>query len=191
MSNVVNNRLSVTVDSQVITEVKSKIDEISTLLPFLTGLTKDERRNLPKINRSNKVFVEDALDSMRQNGDILPNFIKLGEVEKDYSLYNDLKVLALELAELSEKVNDTRILAGSEAYSTSLLAYKMFGVAANSGVPGAEALHSRLKERFSSNGNSITEENEQEDQNQNPDNETDSSGGNSTAESDFDSAQSS
>ncbi|WP_271784605.1 hypothetical protein [Aquimarina algiphila] len=175
MSNVVNNRLSVTVDPQVIIEVKSKIDEISTLLPFLTGLTKDERRNLPKINRSNKVFVEDTLDSMRQNGDILPNFIKLGEVEKDYSLYNDLKVLALELAELSEKVNDTRILAGSEAYSTSLLAYKMFGVAANSGVPGAEALHSRLKERFSSNGNSTTEENEQEDQNQNPDNETDSS----------------
>ncbi|WP_299444074.1 hypothetical protein [uncultured Aquimarina sp.] len=153
MTNVLNNRLSVTVDPTVITEVKNRIEEINTLLPFLTGLTRDERRTLPKINRSNKIFVEDTLDSMRQNGDILPNFINVEEVDKDYALYNELKVLALELAELSEKVNDTRILAGSEAYTTSLLAYKMFGVAANSGVAGAEALHSRLRERFAISGN--------------------------------------
>lgn len=157
MSNVLNNRLSVTVDPAAITEVKNRIEEINTLLPFLTGLTRDERKTLPKINRSNKIFVEDTLDSMRQNGDILPNFINVEEVDKDYALYNELKVLALELATLSEKVNDTRILAGSEAYSTSLLAYKMFGVAANSGVAGAEALYSRLKERFATSGNATEE----------------------------------
>ncbi|WP_103068137.1 hypothetical protein [Aquimarina sediminis] len=155
MSNVLNNRLSVTVDPQVITEVKSKIAEINGLLPFLTGLTTNERKTQPKINRSNKLFVEDTLDSMRQNQGIVPDYIKLEELEKDYALYNELKVLALELAELSEKVNDTRILAGSEAYSTSLLAYKMFGVAANSGVAGAEALYARLKERFTNASNPI------------------------------------
>lgn len=42
MSNVLNNRLSVTVDASVITEVKTKIEEINALLPFLTGLTKEE-----------------------------------------------------------------------------------------------------------------------------------------------------
>ncbi|WP_025665632.1 hypothetical protein [Aquimarina megaterium] len=152
MSNVLNNRLSVTVDPQVITEVKSKIEEINTLLPFLTGLTKEERKTLPKINRSNKLFVEDTLNSMRQNEEIVPGYINLDEVEKDYALYNELKVLALELAELSEKVNDTRILAGSEAYTTSLLAYKMFGMAAQSGVAGAESLYTRLRERFASTG---------------------------------------
>ena len=172
MSNVLNNRLSVTVDPAVITEVKTKIEEINALLPFLTGLTKEERKTLPKINRSNKVFVEDTLDSMRQNGNILPNFVQVEEVEKDYSLYNDLKVLALELAELSEKVNDTRILAGSEAYSTSLLAYKMFGVAANSGVAGAEALYSRLRERFAQSGGS-TSATEEDDNDQGTDSTTD------------------
>ncbi|WP_299221843.1 hypothetical protein [uncultured Aquimarina sp.] len=181
MSNVLNNRLSVTVDPTVITEVKNRIEEINTLLPFLTGLTKDERRTLPKINRSNKIFVEDALDSMRQNGDILPSFINVEEVDKDYALYNELKVLSLELAELSEKVNDTRILAGSEAYSTSLLAYKMFGVAANSGVAGAEALHTRLRERFANSGSTtddtVTDETDQ--------------GTDGSETSDFDSAQSS
>ena len=172
MSNVLNNRLSVTVDPAVITEVKTKIEEINALLPFLTGLTKEERKTLPKINRSNKVFVEDTLDSMRQNGNILPNFVQVEEVEKDYSLYNDLKVLALELAALSEKVNDTRILAGSEAYSTSLLAYKMFGVAANSGVAGAEALYSRLRERFAQSGGS-TSATEEDDNDQGTDSTTD------------------
>ena len=172
MSNVLNNRLSVTVDPAVITEVKTKIEEINALLPFLTGLTKEERKTLPKINRSNKVFVEDTLDSMRQNGNILPNFVQVEEVEKDYSLYNDLKVLALELAALSEKVNDTRILAGSEAYSTSLLAYKMFGVAANSGVAGAEALYSRLRERFAQSGGS-TSATEEDDNDQSTDSTTD------------------
>ena len=172
MSNVLNNRLSVTVDPAVITEVKTRIEEINALLPFLTGLTKEERKTLPKINRSNKVFVEDTLASMRQNGNILPNFVQLEEVEKDYSLYNDLKVLALELATLSEKVNDTRILAGSEAYSTSLLAYKMFGVAANSGVAGAEALYSRLKERFAQSGGSASAT-EDDDNDQSADSTTD------------------
>ncbi|WP_024769395.1 hypothetical protein [Aquimarina macrocephali] len=95
MSNVLNNRLSVTVDPQVIIDVKSKIEEISTLLPFLTGLTATERKTLPKINRSNKLFVEDTLDSMRQNEEIVPGYINLDEVEKDYKLYNELKVLAL------------------------------------------------------------------------------------------------
>ncbi|MBW1297013.1 hypothetical protein [Aquimarina litoralis] len=169
MSNVLNNRLSVTVDPAVITEVKNRIEEINTLLPFLTGLTKEERITLPKINRSNKIFVEDTLDSMRQNGDILPAFINVEELEKDYGLYNELKVLALELAELSEKINDTRILAGSEAYSTSLLAYKMFGVAANSGVAGAESLYSRLRERFVNSGSSSTEDDIPDETDQNPD----------------------
>ncbi|WP_299897186.1 hypothetical protein [uncultured Aquimarina sp.] len=169
MSNVLNNRLSVTVDPAVITEVKNRIEEINTLLPFLTGLTKEERRTLPKINRSNKIFVEDTLDSMRQNGNILPNFISVDEVEKDYDLYNELKVLALELAQLTEKVNDTHILAGSEAYTTSLLAYKMFGVAANSGVAGAEALHNRLKERFVIAGGSSTDDDTPDETDENSD----------------------
>ncbi|MBQ4819640.1 hypothetical protein [Aquimarina sp. MMG016] len=176
MKNVENNRLSVTVDPQVITEVKNRIEEINTLLPFLTGLTKNERVTLPKINRSNKVFVEDALDSMRKNGDILPNFISVEEVEKDYALFNELKSLALDVEELSRKVSDTRMLAGSEAFTTSLLAYKMFGVAANSGVAGAEALYTRLKERFNSTAIQTTDtsvENQTDQNDQSTDSTTD------------------
>jgi hypothetical protein len=49
-------------------------------------------------------------------------------------------------------VRDTQILAGSEAYSTALMAYRMFQMAAQSGMPGLDSVVSRLSERFAGQG---------------------------------------
>jgi len=52
---------------------------------------------------------------------------------------------------LYNKVRDTQMLAGSEAYSSSLMIYRMFKSAADTGVPGTQAIYNGLKERFAHN----------------------------------------
>lgn len=153
-TNITNNRLSVTLTEEVIASVITKINEINTLLPFLIGLTPSERISLPKISKSNKLFVDDALNSMKTLPKLLPSYIKPEEIAKDYTLYEQLNSISLYLDELAEKVNDTRTLAGSEAYSASLMAYRMYKAATDSGIPGADVLYQRLHQRFANQGGS-------------------------------------
>lgn len=44
------------------------------------------------------------------------------------------------------------MLAGSEAYITALTAYRLLQSAAQDGVPGADTLYDRLKDRFAEQG---------------------------------------
>ncbi|EDP95695.1 hypothetical protein U8527_06600 [Kordia algicida OT-1] len=158
MSNISNNRLSITLTEETITEIKTKIEELSTLMPFLIGLTPSERMSLPKISRSNKLFVDDAITSMENTPEVLPSYLNPLEVKKDYVLYQQLSTLSLLVDELAEKINDTRILAGSEAYASSLMAYRMYKAATDSGIPGVETTYQRLQQRFANQGPSNTNE---------------------------------
>ncbi|MEN9909451.1 MAG: hypothetical protein RLZZ540_2600 [Bacteroidota bacterium] len=57
-----------------------------------------------------------------------------------------------------ERIDDTKMLAGSEAYNVALSLYKSFGSAADTGVIGADSIVDQLKQRFAnSKGNSVTE----------------------------------
>lgn len=47
-------------------------------------------------------------------------------------------------------------MAGSESYVSALTAYKLFGSAADAGVPGADAIYNQLKQRFAGQGGTGT-----------------------------------
>jgi hypothetical protein len=53
---------------------------------------------------------------------------------------------------LAEKLDDTQMLAGSEAYITALAAYRNFDAAAKAGIQGADTIYNHLKERFKGQG---------------------------------------
>lgn len=152
MSNILNNRISAAISAQDKAEIKQAIALIESKLPFLLGLTADERKVLPKINRQNKLFVDETIQACADNGAILPAFIKVDEMRKDFDLFVDLGDIALPLSQLYEKVRDTQMLAGSESFSTSLAVYKMFQLAAASGMPGMDTVADKLAERFSGQG---------------------------------------
>ena len=52
------------------------------------------------------------------------------------------------------KLNDTQMIAGSEAYVTALTAYRLFDAAAKAGVAGADTVNDLLKVRFADQGSS-------------------------------------
>ncbi|MBZ4189494.1 hypothetical protein [Niabella beijingensis] len=152
MSNATVNRVNATLAPEVVKAVKDHIIAIEKALPFLVGLTTAERMMLPKINVGNKVFTEDAIQAAVNNAVLLPSFIKVEDMKKDLALYHTLDELVLVVQQLAEKLADTQLLAGSEAYTSALAIYKIFGAASEAGVQGTKTLHEQLKQRFSGQG---------------------------------------
>jgi hypothetical protein len=152
MSNSFSNRVSAGLIAADITAIKAAIATIKTKLPFLVGLTTAERQSIPKMNQMNRLFATDAVNAVANNADMLPAYFTAGELRKDLDLYVALDEIALVLAQLSEQVSDTQMLAGSEAYISALSAYRLFGSAATAGVPGADAVADMLAARFAGQG---------------------------------------
>ncbi|WP_436415110.1 hypothetical protein [Petrimonas sp.] len=148
MANLTNNRISVALTAEAEQQVRAGISMIQEAMPFLVGLTAAERITLPKINVSNKVFTEDAINAAVNNPLLLPSFVNVEEMRADLLLFEKLDELSVVLKQLQEKVSDSQLLAGSEAYSSALAVYKIIGAAADAGIEGTKAIYDQLKERF-------------------------------------------
>ncbi len=152
MGNLLSNRISQSISAAEKTAVIDDLNKVEADLPWLTGLNVDERSSLPKINAVNRDFVADAIDVIVNNPDFFPNYFVPAEMQKDFALYNQLNEIVLVSERVHEKLRDTQMLAGSEAYIAALTAYRLLQSAAQDGVPGADALYNRLRERFALQG---------------------------------------
>ncbi|MGN7788060.1 hypothetical protein ACTJIJ_26220 [Niabella sp. 22666] len=152
MSNTTINRVNATLTPEAVQTVKNAIAGIQQALPFLVGLTPNERVSLPKISVSNKVFTEDAIKAAVNNPDLLPGFIKAEDLKTDLDLFHALDELVLLVQQTAEKLADTQLLAGSEAYTSALTIYKIFGAAAGTGVAGSKTVYEQLRQRFTGMG---------------------------------------
>lgn len=152
MSNLLNNRMNITATPEQISAVKSALQTINDNLPFLTGLTIDERISLPAIDVNNKAFTEDAINAGMNNSSLIPSYISVENMQKDMTLFSQLDELIILTKQTLEKLEDTQMLAGSEAYTSALALYKMFRSAAEAGVPGADAIYNQLRQRFAGQG---------------------------------------
>jgi hypothetical protein len=151
MSNMMQNRISATLTPEEMKKVKGAFQTLFDILP-LVGLTTRERETLPKISELNKIFVEDSLMAMRNNKGFLPGYLEPLEVEKDITLFGQLDEVLQLSNQLVERVSDTQMLAGSEAFVTALTCYRLFEAAANAGLPGSDAIYNQLKQRFAGQG---------------------------------------
>ncbi len=152
MSTVTNNRISAMMDPFVIVQVRDAFQTLSNHFPFLVGLNPEERSSLPKMNVVNKQFVSDAFYAIQNNPTMFPPFLSAVELNKDLTLFNQLDEFVTMAQQLTEKLRDTQILAGSEAYVASLAIYKSLGTASNAGMIGADTIYEQLGERFAGQG---------------------------------------
>ena len=154
MSNLTNNRIDTVMTSAQITDVKNAITAINTAISFSVSLTAEERMTLPKISVANKSFTEDAINALDNNAAIFPAYLNVGQMQNDLKLYQQLDEIAIMLRQTLERIEDTRILAGSEAYVAALTVYKIVGAAAKAGIEGSETIYEQLRERFTTSTNS-------------------------------------
>jgi len=118
------------------------------LLPHLVDLSKEERRALLKMGDKSLPFVEKALEYAGTNPTLLPAYVDVAEMKVDL----DAVKLLTDFYRLTEKItdmlDDTIKLSGSEAFKTALKIYKAVQHATQSGISGAEVIFNDLKQRF-------------------------------------------
>jgi hypothetical protein len=142
------NRISATLTEQEVEQIRSLVQQIDYSMPFLKNLTPVERQTLPKSADKTVSFLGKSLDQSQHNPQFVPSFLDVYEFDKDINLSEALLSVARPLRVLLEKIEDTAMLASSEAYLAALFFYQAVKTAAKMKVPGAQTIYDDLKKRF-------------------------------------------
>ncbi len=141
------DKISTELNEETFARVNASIDQILTDLPFLLDLTIKERKALPKFGDKSVAFVNKALEFATEHSEVLPQKLSLEEFGIDVKLYNQLFSIYQKIIILSDKVNDTYLQVGAEAYSTALIVYS--NLKANKDLfDGSEQVLDELSKRF-------------------------------------------
>ncbi|MCY1718956.1 hypothetical protein OU798_01295 [Prolixibacteraceae bacterium Z1-6] len=134
---------------------------VTVLEPKLMTLTPDERKEMPKMGDKTVAFVEKAVEYGQEYPQYMPAFIDVPEAKIDFDGVKVLRGFFTQLERITNELDDSMTLAGSEAYSASLSIYKVLKNAATMGQPGAEEAVAELANRFPRGKRKVTPEDNQ------------------------------
>jgi hypothetical protein len=125
---------------------------ITANMPKLVSLTPEQRQTLPKMGDKTIAFVNKALGYARQNPKIVPAYLNMDEFAKDVDAVNKLFQVTTPIQKLSEEIDDTMMLAGSEAYAAALAFYTALKAAIAAGETGLKNVYDDMSARFPGRG---------------------------------------
>ncbi|WP_282038886.1 hypothetical protein [Saccharicrinis aurantiacus] len=120
----------------------------STLLPKLIVLDKSEKSDLLRMGDKSVAFVDKSLEVAKLDAPLLSAFVNVAAMSKDVDALSTLRTYAFQLDKIVGAINDSKALAGHEAYNASLMVYSLMKNAASMGHPGAKEKVNELKKRF-------------------------------------------
>jgi hypothetical protein len=118
-----SNLISTSISEEKIKEITLAIDRINSQLPTLVTLSNEEISSLPKVSYKNIDFIHEVLDFADTYPDLIPAHIDVQEIRKDLQLIESLSKILKPMKKLVKKLEDSTLLAGSEAYIPSLAIY--------------------------------------------------------------------
>jgi hypothetical protein len=137
------------IPKNLIEQALSKINEADALLDdYLDSLTPEDRQAFFKMGDKSYAFVEKTVELAAINPKFAPSYFKLDELKIDLEDAVNLRTLINRLQQLSRKLEDTAMLAGSEAIAQSLSYYNSVKQATRDNVSEARPLFEELKKRF-------------------------------------------
>jgi hypothetical protein len=143
------NKHAILIPTDVLAQIQSLLQQASTLLlPYVTPLTPFERHALAKMGEKTLSFVEKSHEFAAQNPNLVPPFLDMAAFDTDFADAHNLWPLLLLTQQLHENVDDTTMVAGSEAYQAALVFYNSVKMAARQDISGAKAVYEELKKRF-------------------------------------------
>ena len=144
------NLISTTIPAETLAAINTNLAEINTALAntLLFNLTADERKSMRVMGDKSIAFVQKALEYADNNPALMPPYLDLIEAKKDLTLSHDLYGILQQLNTLQRAVEDTMMVAGSEAYDAALIFYNSVKGASRVNVPGSEAVYNDLQQRF-------------------------------------------
>jgi hypothetical protein len=133
----------------VVQQIHQQISGIlTTIQPFVTALTPQERQSMLKMGDKSLAFVEKAHAYAHDNSNLVPSFLDMTAFDVDFTDTHGLWSILILVKQLQETLEDTVMTAGSEAYHAALAFYHNTQAAAKQDVPGARAIYEDLKTRF-------------------------------------------
>ncbi|AEL24390.1 hypothetical protein [Cyclobacterium marinum] len=143
------NSVSIDIPEEELTEINNAIATLKTKLsPYLIAITPSERQAVPKMSDGTIPFVEKAMDYAREDAQFLPPYTDLDEVHKDWNAVKHLVPMLRDIQQLESNLNDTVMVAGSEAYLGALSYYNSVKYASKLNVADAKIIYEDLKQRF-------------------------------------------
>lgn len=148
-----SNAISIEIPEADIQTVKDALATIqSTLAPFLIALTPEQRKTIPKMSDGTVPFVTKVMDYATSDPQFAPPYMDVPEMKKDFDATTQLMPLLRTVEQVESNLNDTTMLAGSEAYIAALSYYNSVKMAAKMNIPGAKTIYDDLKVRFEGQG---------------------------------------
>ncbi|MEP1096900.1 MAG: hypothetical protein ABJG78_17410 [Cyclobacteriaceae bacterium] len=143
------NLVSIQLTPENVDKMGSAVDDLREVLePVLISLTPDKRRVIPKMGDGTEPFVAKALDYAISNPEFAPPYLNVPEMEIDLKAVNDLLDVYRPLLQLMQKLDDSIMLSGSEAYVASLAYYNSVKMGAKMNIGNAKSIYNDLKKRF-------------------------------------------
>lgn len=145
----ISNRISEEIPAAVIADVTTKLNDCRiALAPYLIGITEKERQELFKMGNKTVATVQKVKMYTNTNPEFIPSYMQTNEFDKDATVVAQLSPLHSVAFQLASDLDDTRMLAGSEALAEALIYYGAVREAANKGIVQAKPIYDELKERF-------------------------------------------
>ena len=143
------NLIEITFTADEQTQIRGALTVLRDVLgPKLKTLSAADRRELPKMGDKTVSFVRKTLEYGEQNPVLVPAFVDLVMIRADLNGVEILREFAQVLRPLTTAVEDTMMLAGSEAYQGGLAIYRNIKAAVKSKVANAETIFKDLSARF-------------------------------------------
>ena len=144
------NKISSEITEAMLTEINESINAINTTMAsvLLFNLTASERMGTRSIGDGSLAFVDKALQYADSNPALLPPYLDLPEAKKDFKLARDLYGVLQKVNTLQRAIEDTMMVAGSEAFDAALIFYNSVKGASRVNVPGSQAVSDDLQKQF-------------------------------------------
>jgi hypothetical protein len=137
------------IPAEVITQAVGLANQLNTLLaPYLQALTAQERKGILKMGDKTIAFVTKALDYAQSQPQFAPSYMNTPDLADDVNVASGLTRIEQPIASLASQLNDTVMIAGSEAYVAALMYYNSIKEAVKRNVPAAKSIYDDLKLRF-------------------------------------------
>jgi hypothetical protein len=118
-----SNQISTTINQKELDSILNCIEQINQKLPDLITLSSEQLSSIPKASVNTIDFVYEALEFVDKYPELVPEDIEVPEIKKDVELIEAIRKILTPLRRLVRRLEDSALLAGSEAYLPSLAIY--------------------------------------------------------------------
>ena len=144
-----NNEISFKLTDEEITQLDQAVETITKVLGSkLATLDPERRKELLSMGDKTVAFVEKSFEYADMYTKYLPEYIDLPESKIDFVAVKALRKYFAPIETITNGIDDTMRLAGSEAFGSALMIYKSLKAAAKLNLPGAQEAVNDLKNRF-------------------------------------------